>query len=298
MSPRLFAQLPALTVVALATGCSAVAISSDRPADRLAASGSAVDGKQTATLTISAAASLQTVLSELEPLFEAQHPEIEIFYNWGGSGTLQRQIEQGAPADIFFSASVEHMEAIAHQGKLNTSVRSSQTNNGNQSLVSATTLLTNRLVLIAPVDSPLTQFEDLAKLQSSDAVAVGDFISVPAGQYAEAAMNYFNLLPELTSQLVFFNNVRGVLAAVESGHAAAGFVYLTDAQLSERVRVIATAPAQSHPSIRYPVAVLQRSPHPEAAQTFIDFLSGPAATEAFKRHGFETQAKLSPLTTQ
>lgn len=238
------------------------------------------DREQTVTLTVSAAASLQTVLGELQPLFEKRHPEIALFYNWGGSGTLQRQIEQGAPADIFFSASAQHMEAIAQQGKLKTS--SSQ---GTAS-PEATAILSNQLVLIAPIDSPLNSFEALANLQASDAVAVGDFISVPAGQYAEATLNHFELLPTLTSQLVFFNNVRGVLAAVENGHAAAGVVYYTDALLSKRVKVAAIAPKSAHTPIRYPVAILQRSPHPEAAQKFLEFLSDPTATEVFRRHGF------------
>jgi len=224
------------------------------------------------SLTISAAASLQNALSEIEPLFEKRHPDIDIFYNWGGSGTLQRQIEQGAPADMFFSASATQIETLAQQGRLKR--QSSQV------------ILTNQLVLIAPKDSKLTTFSDLQDLSASQHIAVGEFRSVPAGQYAKEAMTHFQLLPKLSSQLIFFSNVRGVLSAVESGHADAGLVYRTDAELSNRVKVIAIAPQSSHTPIHYPIAILQRSEHPQAAQQYIDFLSDPIVIETFNRYGF------------
>ncbi|MGB3787283.1 MAG: molybdate ABC transporter substrate-binding protein [Phormidesmis sp.] len=229
----------------------------------------------TVSLTISAAASLQNALLEIEPLFEARYPDVDIFYNWGGSGTLQRQIEQGAPADLFFSASPMQMAALAQQKRVD--VRSQQT------------LLTNQLVLIAPLDSSLTKLEDLAQLSGSQKIAVGEFRSVPAGQYAQATLEHLQLLPKLKDRLVFFNNVRGVLSAVESGHIEAGFVYATDARLSKRVKVIAIAPPASHQPIEYPIAALQQSDHPQAARQYIDFLSDPAAIAIFQRFGFLTE---------
>ncbi len=232
------------------------------------------------SITVSAAASLQAVLTEIEPIFERRYPGIDIFYNWGGSGTLQRQIEQGAPADIFFSASPQQMMVLAEKGKVN--ARSPQT------------LLTNQLVLITPKgrpqdgpqDTPLSSFADLEHLPPAEQIAVGEFRSVPAGQYAQATLTYFQLLPKLQAQLVFFSNVRGVLAAVENGHAAAGLVYATDAQLSDRVKVVAIAPAEAHPPIRYPIAILQRSDHPEDAQQYVNFLSDPDIIAIFERYGF------------
>lgn len=227
----------------------------------------------TINLTISAASSLQNALDAIDPLFEQAHPDVKTAYNLGGSGTLQKQIEQGAPADIFLSASPKQMDELAKKGLINTESRQD--------------LLSNQLVLIAPQDSSLTGFQDLASFQvKAEKLAVGEFQSVPAGQYAQATLEALNLLPDLTPQLVFFSNVRGVLAAVESGNVSAGLVYKTDAQISNKVKVIAIAPSSTHPPIRYPIAVLQRSEHPDAAQQYIDFLTTPAATQTFQRFGF------------
>ncbi len=230
------------------------------------------------SLTVSAAASLQNALSAIDPLFEQDHPDIEVSFNSGGSGTLQRQIEQGAPADIFFSASPLQMDALAEKGLIRSDSRQD--------------LLSNQLVLIAPLASAITQFEDLrpesSAGQPSLKIAVGEFNSVPAGQYAQATLTDLKLLPQLVPQLVFFSNVRGVLAAVESGNAGAGLVYQTDAQLSAQVKVVAIAPQATHPPILYPIAILERSQHPEAAQQYIDFLTTPAANQVFQQFGFIT----------
>ena len=220
------------------------------------------------SLTISAAASLQNVLGEIEPLFRAAHPDIEIFYNWGGSGTLQRQIEQGAPVDLFFSASTAHMQQLARQGYVSHQDPA---------------VLGNRLVLVVPQHSQVKGFADLTAVEQ---IAVGEFRTVPAGQYAQATLQQLNLLNKLESQLVFFNNVRGVLAAVESGNAEAGLVYETDALLSKRIKVVAMAPVNAHSPIRYPIAVIKGSSQPTAAQQYVTFLRTPAAIETFERFGF------------
>ena len=220
------------------------------------------------SLTISAAASLQNVLSEIEPLFRAAHPDIEIFYNWGGSGALQRQIEQGAPPDLFFPAGTTHMQQLIRKGHVSHQDPA---------------VLGNRLVLIVPKHSQVEGFADLTTVER---IAVGEFRAVPAGQYAQATLKQLNLLSKLERQLVFFNSVRGVLAAVESGNAAAGLVYETDALLSKRIKVVAMAPASTHPPIRYPIAVLKGSSQPNAAQQYIAFLSTPTAIETFERFGF------------
>jgi len=227
---------------------------------------------ETITLTISAAASLQNALSELQTLFEQTHPHIQIFYNWGGSGTLQRQIEQGAPTDLFFSASRQQMSELDQKGLV---LPASQQ-----------LLLSNRLVLVTPNDSKIQRFQDLLK-QESQNIAVGEFETVPVGEYAKATLASQQLLKSLQPQFVFFNNVRGVLAAVENGHADAGLVYETDAKLSEKVRIAAIAPQSTHPPIQYPIAILQRSPQPEAAQQYIDFLDSPEAIAIFQRFGFK-----------
>jgi molybdate transport system substrate-binding protein len=249
-------------VMLMATG----AIASCTPRQPKGQTNSQLSGQN---LTVSAAASLQNALTEIDSLFKQAQAQTEIAYNWGASGALQQQIEQGAPVDIFFPASVQQMDALAEQGLIQAD--------------SQRDLLGNQLVLIAPTDSALKGFEDL---KSQGRIAVGEFDSVPAGQYAQATLTYFKLLPQISSQLVFFNNVRGVLAAVESGNAEAGLVYLSDAQLSKQSKIVATAPTQSHPPIIYPVAILQRSEQAEAAQAYIDFLTEPAAKQIFQQFGF------------
>jgi len=225
------------------------------------------------TLTVSAAASLQDVLDAIAPQFQKAHPQITVDYNFGSSGALQRQIEQGAPADIFFSAAPPPMDVLSAKGLLVPDSRQD--------------LVTNRLVLIAPTGSNL-DITDIAQLQDTDIrrFAVGEFRSVPAGQYAEQALEALDVLEPLQTKFVFGNNVRTVLAAVESGNAELGMVYATDAALSQQVKVLTTVPQEAHLPILYPVAMLQSTAQGEAAQTFIDFLTTETAQKTFEEFGF------------
>lgn len=228
---------------------------------------------QTIKLTVSAAASLEDALEAIAPDFHAAYPTVDISYNFGASGALQQQIEQGAPADIFFSAAAKQMDVLAEKGLILQDSRQD--------------VLTNSLVLIASAQSQIVVTE-VAQLKAAEVnvVAVGEFRSVPVGQYAEQVFTTLNLLEPLRSKLVFSNNVRGVLAAVESGNADLGMVYATDAALSKRVKVLATAPAATHQPIVYPIAVVSDSVNPDAARTFIAFLQTPAAQTKFKEFGF------------
>lgn len=256
-----------LAISLLAASCGSFALSpnrSENPSQTPA---------QTVELTVSAAASLQNALEAITPEFHAAYPTVEISYNFGASGALQQQIEQGAPADIFFSAAAKQMDVLAEKGLILKDSRQD--------------ILTNSLVLIAPAQSQIA-VTDIAQLKEAEVgiVAVGEFRSVPAGQYAEQLFTKLNLLEPLQSKLVFSNNVRGVLAAVESGNADVGLVYATDAALSERIKVLATAPAATHQPIVYPIAVVSDRPHPDAAKTYIAFLQTPAAQTKFKEFGF------------
>lgn len=149
------------------------------------------DKNQSITLTVSAAASLQNALTDINPLFKQAHPDIDIAYNSGGSGTLQRQIERGAPTDIFFSASPQQMDALADQNLIRQASRRD--------------ILSNQLVLITPLNSSVDSFEDLNAKKSSSfkSLAVGEFQSVPAGQYAQVTLKALDLLPDIDSKLVF-----------------------------------------------------------------------------------------------
>ncbi len=225
-------------------------------------------------ITVSAAASLQEVLEAISPTFTTAHPNISVSYNFGSSGALLQQIEQGAPADVFISAATKQMDALSAKGLILPDSRQ--------------TLVSNRLVLIAPVTSQL-EITDLAQLKTADIkhFAIGEFRSVPAGQYAEEALKKLGLFDALKPKFVFGNSVRSVLSAVESGNAELGMVYATDAALSEGVRVCTIAPASTHSPIVYPIAVVKDSPHAEAAQAFIQFLSAEPAQMVFEEFGFK-----------
>lgn len=227
----------------------------------------------TTTLTVSAAASLQDVLEAIDSLFEQTHPAIQVDYNFASSGALQRQIEQGAPIDVFFSAAAKQMDALAEKNLIFPETRRD--------------LVANRLVLIAPGNSALnlTRLEQL-KAERVSKISLGEFRSAPAGQYAEEAFENLGLLEALRPKFVFGNTVRSVLAAVESGNVDAGLVYATDAKLSDSVETVAIAPAGSHSAIVYPIAVLTTSATVEAATTYIDFLADSQAQAVFENFGF------------
>lgn len=228
---------------------------------------------QPATLLVAAAASLQNVLEELDPLFESAHPEIRVNYNFAASGPLQQQVEQGAPIDLFISAASRQMDALQTKNLILTDTRH--------------TLLTNSLVLVVPRDSRLG-LTGFRQLTNSDVqrVAVGEPRSVPAGQYAEEVFKNLGILEQLRPKFVFGNSVRNVLAAVESGNADAGVVYATDAKISDRVRQVATAPGRLHDPIVYPMAIITASRNPQAARTYAQFLTSRPAQAAFRRYGF------------
>ena len=225
------------------------------------------------TLLVSAAASLQHALEVIQTDFETEHPNIAINYNFASSGALQQQIEQGAPVDVFISAGVPQMDALAAQDLLLPDTH--------------TDLLGNRLVLITPSDSTLglTDFLGLAQ-DTVERISVGDFRSVPAGQYAEQVFNNLGILADLEPKLIFANNVRGVLAAVESGNVDAGIVYATDAAISDQVTVVATAAEDLHDPITYPLAIMSDTASSAAALTFVDYLSSDEAQTVFEDFGF------------
>lgn len=224
-----------------------------------------------APLLISAAASLQDALEAIDPQFEASSG-VTVNYNFGSSGSLQQQIEQGAPADVFASAAEKQMDALQQKNLLLTDTRRD--------------LLTNKLVLVVPKNSTLnlTGFRQLTN-SGVRRIAVGEFRSVPAGQYTEELFTNLGLLEQLRPTLVFSNNVRSVLAAVESGNVDAGVVYTTDAK-SDQVTQVATAPSNLHSPIVYPIAVLSRSRSADAAKRYVQYLASDSAKTVFKKYGF------------
>ena len=226
---------------------------------------------QQVILTLSVAASLQDSITEVETAYRRDHT-IEFRNNFGASGTLAREIEQGAPVDAFISAGAKPTDQLAAEGLLQQETRAD--------------LLRNSLVLIAPTGSDLQSFEAL-KGHQVRTIALGDPASVPAGLYGKQALESLHLYEQLRARIVLAKDVRQVLAYVETGNADAGLVYATDAQLSHGVRVVAIAPENAHDPIVYPVAAIRSSQNQAAVRDFIAFLRSPAAREIFARHGFK-----------
>ncbi|MBD2342190.1 molybdate ABC transporter substrate-binding protein [Calothrix sp. FACHB-156] len=224
------------------------------------------------TLLVFADTSLTNALEELKPTYQQNKPNININYNFGASGALQQLIEQGAPADIFISAAKKQVDAVEQKGLLVAGTR--------------TIVAKNRLVLVVPKNVVgVTSFDSL-KDGIIKKIAIGDPRSEPSGQYAEQVLGQLNILLQVKSKLVYVNNVRQVLASVESGNADAGLVYATDAKISNKVKVVVVADEKYHSPIIYPVAVLKGSKNADAAKDFVQFLSSSQAKAFLERYGF------------
>jgi molybdate transport system substrate-binding protein len=223
-------------------------------------------------ITVSAAISLKDSLDEISHLYTFERPSAEVHFNLGGSGTLQRQIEQGAPVDIFISASPKEMDSLQLQGLLVPDTRRD--------------LAKNSVVLIVPAGSAgVSSFQELAKPAVKN-IAVGEPQTVPAGKYAQEVLTHLGIYDQLKPKLVLAKDVRQVLTYVETGNADAGIVYATDAKISKKVAVAATASEDSHSPVVYPAALIKSSKNPAAAKTFLEFLSGEKARVVFQKYGF------------
>ncbi len=228
------------------------------------------------TLTLSVAASLSESITEIESAYKQTHAHVDFRENFGPSGTLAGQIEQGAPVEVFLSAASQPMNALEAKGLIAAGSRRN--------------LLRNSLVLVAPRASQLRDFQGLAS-SSVRVIALGDPASVPAGQYGKETLLSMQLLDKVKTKLVLGTDVRQVLTYVETGNADAGLVYATDAQTSDKVRIVATAPDSTHAPIVYPVAVVKGRPAEEAARKFVEYLGMPTAQAIFQKHGFTMAAQ-------
>lgn len=222
-------------------------------------------------LTVSAASSLTDVLTEMAEKFKEENPNIELQFNFGASGTLKQQIEQGAPADVFISAA---------EDKYNELVKKKLVQEG-------TNIVKNELVLIASInsDSTFKEFSDLST-DNVEKIAIGTPEVVPAGTYGQQALVYYGVWEELSEQIVYAKDVRQVLSYVETGNVDAGIVYKTDALTSDKVQIMATASEDSHDSITYPFGVVKASDHIEEAALFSEYLQSLQAKDLFTKYGF------------
>jgi molybdate transport system substrate-binding protein len=206
-----------------------------------------------------------------------KNPDIAISPNFASSGTLQQQIENGAPVDVFISAGSIQMGNLQKAGLLIDETR--------------VDLLNNTLVLIVTIDNALniTGFTDLAT-DKIDKLAVGDPRFVPAGTYAGMVFDDLGITDSVKEKIVLASDVRQVLTFVESGNVDAGVVYSTDALTSDKVTVVATAPAGINAQVVYPAAVIKTAGNVKTAREYIDFLSGVEADAIFEKYGFAPAA--------
>ena len=232
---------------------------------------SAMAGNRT-TLPICAAMSLKDAVTALQKLYEQRHPEIALEINFASSGALQKQIEQGAPAEIFLSAGQRQMTALEVQGLI---VKESRCD-----------LLGNTLILVVAKEKQqqIKGFGDLQEYAGS--FAIGHPESVPAGRYGKQTLINLGLWQPLAKRLVLAKNVRAVLAYVDSGNADAGLVYRTDTLKLRSGVIAAEAPVKSHAPIIYPAALIADGKHPAEARQFFNFLQSDEAGKVFARYRF------------
>lgn len=224
-------------------------------------------------ILVSAAASLKNAMTEIEKVYEEKNPGINLTFNFQSSGSLQQQIEQGAPADIFLSAGKSQMDALEEKNLL---LKDSRAN-----------FVANELVLIVGENNKdINSFEDLKKAQQ---ISIGTPESVPAGKYAKEALSKMNLWDTLNSnsKLVLAKDVTQVLTYVESENVQAGMVYGSDAHESKKARIVAVAPEDSHSPIVYPGAIISTTKNPEEATAFMQYIISQEAQTILVKYGFK-----------
>ena len=223
-------------------------------------------------LTVFAAASLSDALKEIAVIYQKQSGD-RVVFNFGASSVLARQIEEGAPADIFFSADEAKMDGLEKLGLILKETRRSR--------------LSNSLVIVVAADSPLqVPSADHLAGDKVKRIALADPKAVPAGVYARAYLEKARLWPAVERKIVPTENVRAALAAVESGNVDAGIVFKTDARISRKVRVTCEVKPEEGPPISYPMAVVKESSRIEAGKRFLRHLDSGEAETVFEKHGF------------
>ena len=225
-----------------------------------------------AELTVFAAASLTDAITDISKSFESGQT-VKVYTNFAGSQTLQVQIERGAPADVFISASPVQMDVLEDKGAIHESSRRN--------------VLRNSLVLVAPIGNS-DQIEIPEELTQSSVrrIAIGEPNSVPAGIYGAEAFNRLGIWSGVKPKLIPGADVRSVLAYAEAGEVDFGIVYKTDASLSEKVRIAYEFPISSHRPIVYPAAVIRGTKHEDLAHTFLRYLEKSEIRRVFEKYGF------------
>ncbi|EKN3559461.1 TPA: molybdate ABC transporter substrate-binding protein [Yersinia enterocolitica] len=231
-----------------------------------------------ADITVFAAASLTNALQDIAAQYKKEK-QVDVVASYASSSTLARQIEQGAPADLFISADQQWMDYAIDKQQMVANTRY--------------TLLGNELVLIAPKDSKITKVAidkktDWQKLLEGGRLAVGDPDHVPAGIYAKESLENLGAWATLAPEMARANNVRSAMALVERAEAPLGIVYGSDAIASDKVKVVGVFPEASHKPVEYPMAIVKGHENPTVT-AFYDYLKSPAAAVIFEKYGFTTR---------
>ncbi|MGP0576920.1 molybdate ABC transporter substrate-binding protein [Paenibacillus peoriae] len=228
---------------------------------------------ETIELTISAAASLTDALKEIQHSYESTHTGIKLNFNFGGSGALEKQIEQGAPSDLFLSASTKNMKSLVDQQLIDTKKQK--------------TWLTNELVAVIPADGTMNiaSVTDLTKKEVKK-VAIGIPESVPAGNYAQEALTKAKLWDTLQNKLVQAKDVRQVLQYVETGNADVGFVYKTDALTSQKAKIAFEVNPKTYSPVEYPIGIVKATKHIQEAEDFYAYLQSQESLNIMDKYGF------------
>ncbi|HSE89036.1 MAG TPA: molybdate ABC transporter substrate-binding protein [Candidatus Binatia bacterium] len=227
---------------------------------------------RTEEILVSAAASLTDVLNEIGRGYQSKSKNT-VKFNFGPSSGLARQIDEGAPADVFFSADLKQMDALDRKGRLEPGTRKN--------------LLSNQLVMIVPADSKLAlkSPQDLLKSDVKK-IALAEPSFVPAGVYSRKYLTEEGLWNKVEGKVVPVQDVRATLASVESGNVEAGFVYKTDAAISKKVKIVYEVSIDKGPKITYPVALVKESKRKAAARDFINYIQTSGSKEVFQKYGF------------
>lgn len=230
------------------------------------------NNKEDNTLTVSIAASLQKPMEKIATNFEEEHG-IKVQYNVGGSGTLKKQIDDGADVDLFFSANTKYAQDLIDEGLVNKD--------------ESYRILSNELVLIEnnDYDKTINSLEDLKKVDGK--IAMGEVSTVPAGQYAEESLEKAGIYKDIQDKLVFARSVTNVKTYVENGEANLGFVYKTDALDLKSSKIVYEVPNDYHKPIEYELCVLKNSKNNRDAKKFVDYLKNKESKNIFSEFGFE-----------
>ena len=270
MQKRMTFIIPFLFFLIFAVSCS-----NQQNTDQSSKEKNTSESKDKVELIVSAAASLKDAMEVIQSTYQEENPEVSLKFNFGSSGSLQQQISQGAPVDLFFSAAEDKFDLLVDEGAI--------------AKEDGVDLLGNSLVLVVPKEEQgIKGFEDLAKA-GVDHISIGTPETVPAGKYAKEALENMELWKDVESKAVYAKDVRQVLSYVETGNVNAGIVYKTDALVSDNVKIAASADPATHTPVIYPVGIIKDSKQYEAAKKFYKYLQSEEAIEVFEKYGFTTK---------